>query len=186
MNSATDRHGFIGWHEMKYLEQGIDPKIIEYSRFLFIDNFMPKEDYYEIIKQKIEPNKWDDFLEEIITEITPKNGWKYTELVRKIFIKEKWWDRLFLMLEENASMQNIENNEKYLLQEYAQELIQLYSERLVKYVDRNLGRNYYQTACRYLRRMKKLGGNEKVNELIEHFRKTYPKRKALLDELNRV
>ena len=139
-----------------------------------------------ILKQKIEPNKWDDFLEEIITEITPKSGWKYTELVRKIFIKEKWWDRLFLMLKENASMQNIENNEKYLSQDYAQELIQLYSERLVKYVDRNMGRNHYQTACRYLRRMKKLGGNEKVNELIEHFRKTYPKRKALLDELNRV
>jgi len=166
--------------------QNDTPKIIEYARFLFIDNFMPKEDYYEILKQKIEPNKWDDFLEKIITEITPKSGWKYTELVRKIFIKEKWWDRLFLMLKENASMQNIENNEKYLSQDYAQELIQLYSERLVKYADRNMGRNHYQTACRYLRRMKKLGGNEKVKELIEYFRITYPKRKALLDELRRV
>ena len=166
--------------------QNDTPKIIEYARFLFIDNFMPKEDYYEILKHKIEPNKWHDFLEDIITEITPKGGWKYTELVRKIFIKEKWWDRLFLMLQENVSLQNIENNEKYLSQNYVQELTQLYSERLVKYVDRNMGRNHYQTACRYLRRMKKLGGNEKVNELIEHFRKTYPKRKALLDELNRV
>nr|NQU94465.1 SWIM zinc finger family protein [Bacteroidota bacterium] len=27
VNSAIDRHGFIGWHEMKYLEQGIDPII---------------------------------------------------------------------------------------------------------------------------------------------------------------
>jgi hypothetical protein len=161
-------------------------KIIEYARFLFIDNFMPKEDYYEILKQKIEPNKWVYFLEEIITEITAKGGWKYTELVRKIFIKEKWWDRLFLMLKENVSLQNIENNERYLSKDYAKELIQLYSERLVNYVNRNMGRNHYQTACRYLRRMKKLGGNEKVNELIEYFIMTYPKRKALLDELNRV
>ena len=161
-------------------------KIIEYARFLFIDNFMPKEDYYAILKRHTEPDKWNQFLEEIITEITPKGGWKYTELVRKIFIKEKWWDRLFLMLKENVSLQNIENDEKYLSKDYAQELIQLYSERLLKYVDRNMGRNHYQTACRYLRRMKKLGGNEKVNELIDYFRKTYPKRKALLDELNRV
>ena len=161
-------------------------KIIEYARFLFIDNFMPKEDYYEILKQNIEPSKWDNFLEEIITEITPKGGWKYTELVRKIFIKEKWWDRLFLMLKENVSLQNIENNESFLSKDYAQELIQLYSERLVKYVDRNMGRKHYQTACRYLRRMKKLGGNEKANKLIEHFKETYPKRKALLEELNRV
>ena len=147
---------------------------------------MPKEDYYEILKQNIEPSKWDNFLEEIITEITPKGGWKYTELVRKIFIKEKWWDRLFLMLKENVSLQNIENNESFLSKDYAQELIQLYSERLVKYVDRNMGRKHYQTACRYLRRMKKLGGNEKANKLIEHFKETYPKRKALLEELNRV
>jgi hypothetical protein len=34
--------------------------------------------------------------------------------------------------------------------------------------------------------MKKLGGNEQVNELIELFRKQYPKRKALMDELTRV
>ena len=161
-------------------------KIIEYSRFLFIDNFHPEQDYYQLLKQEIEPNKWNDFLEEIIREITPKGGWKYNELVREIFINEKWWDRLLLMLKKNVSLQNIENNEKYLSKDYTQELTQFYSERLVKYVDRNMGRNHYQTACRYLCRMKKLGGNEKVNELIEYFIKTYPKRKALLDELNRV
>lgn len=161
-------------------------KIIEYSRFLFIDNFHPEQDYYQLLKQEIEPNKWKDFLEEIIKEITPKEGWKYNGLVRKIYINEKWWDRLFFLLKENTSLENIENNEKYLSKDYSQELIQLYSDRLVKYVERFMGRNHYQTACRYLRRMKKLGGNEKVNELIEYFIKTYSKRKALLDELSRV
>lgn len=161
-------------------------KIIEYSRFLFIDNFHPEQDYYQLLKQEIEPNKWKDFLEEIIKEITPKGGWRYDELVRKIYINEKWWDRLFFLLKENTSLENIENNEKYLSKDYSQELIQLYSDRLVKYVERFMGRNHYQTACRYLRRMKKLGGNEKVNELIEYFIKTYSKRKALLDELSRV
>lgn len=161
-------------------------KIIEYSRFLFIDNFHPEQDYYQLLKQEIEPNKWKDFLEDIIKEITPKGGWKYNGLVRKIYINEKWWDRLFLLLKENTSLENIESNEKYLSKDYSQELIQLYSERLIKYVDKFMGRNHYQTACRYLRRMKKLGGNEKVNELIEYFKITYPKRKALLDELSRV
>jgi len=161
-------------------------KIIEYSRFLFIDNFHPEQDYYQILKQEIEPNKWKDFLEEIIKEITPKGGWKYNGLVRKIYINEKWWDRLFLLLKENTSLENIESDEKYLSKDYSQELIQLYSERLIKYVDRFMDRNHYQTACKYLRRMKKLGGNEKVNELIEYFKITYPKRKALLDELSRV
>jgi hypothetical protein len=34
--------------------------------------------------------------------------------------------------------------------------------------------------------MKKLGGNNKVSELIEFFRKQYPKRRALMDELTQV
>ncbi len=168
------------------LNQNDTVKIIEYARYRLINSFGATQDYYAILKQNVGPNKWKDFLEEIIKEVTPKGGWKYDGLIRKIYINEKWWDRLFLLLKQNTSLENIENNEKYLSKDYSVELIQLYSERLVKYVDRYMGRNHYQTACRYLRRMKKLGGKEEVNKLIKHFREAYPKRKALLDELNRV
>ncbi len=161
-------------------------KIIKYSRFLFIDNFHPEQDYYQILKKNIENEKWHPFLEEIIKEITPKNRWTYTELIRNIYIKEEWWDRLFIMLKQNLSMENIQQNEQYLSKDYSPELIDLYSERITNYVEKYIGRNHYQTACRYLRRMKKLGGNEQVNELIELFRKQYPQRKALMDELTRV
>jgi len=161
-------------------------KIIEYSRFLFIDNFHPEQDYYQILKDNIEDENWHPFLEEIIKEITPKHRWAYTELIRKIYIKEEWWDRLFFMLKQNISMENIQQNEQYLSKDYSSELIELYSERITNYVEKYIGRNHYQTACRYLRRMKKLGGNEQVNELIEQFRKQYPQRKALIDELTRV
>jgi hypothetical protein len=161
-------------------------KVIEYSRFLFIDNFHPKQDYFQILKENIEDEKWHPFLEEIIKEITPKNRWTYSELVRKIYIKEEWWDRLFLLLKQNLSMENIQQNEQYLSKDFSSELIELYSGRITNYVEKYIGRNHYQTACRYLRRMKKLGGNERVNELIELFRKQYPQRRALIDELTRV
>ena len=162
------------------------PKIIEYSRFLFIDNFHPEQDYYQILKDNIEDENWHPFLEEIIKEITPKQRWTYTELIRKIYIKEELWNRLFLMLKQNLSMENIQQNEQYLSKDYSSELIELYSERIINYVEKYIGRSHYQTACRYLRRMKKLGGNDKVNELIELFRKQYPQRRALIDELTRV
>ncbi len=161
-------------------------KIIEYAKFLFIDNFHPEQDYYQILKDNIEGENWHPFLEEIIKEITPKNRWTYTELIRIIYIKEKWWDRLFTMLKQNLSLENIQQNEQYLAKNYSSELIELYSERITNHVKKYVGRNHYQTACRYLRRMKKLGGNEQVNDLIELFIKQYPQRKALMDELNRV
>ena len=161
-------------------------KIIEYSRFLFIDNFHPEQDYYKILKENIEDEKWHSFLEEIIKEITPKNRWTYTGLIRKIYIKEEWWDRLFIMLKQNLSMENIQQDEQYLAKDFSFELIELYSERITNYVEKYTGRNHYQTACKYLRRMKKLGGNDQVNNVIELFRKQYPQRKALMDELSRV
>ena len=161
-------------------------KIIEYARFLFIDNFHPEQDYYQILKNTIENEKWHPFLEDIIKEITPKQRWNYTTLIRNIYIKEQWWDRLFLMLKQNLSLENIQHNEEYLAKDYSSELIEMYSERIINYVEEYMGRKHYQTACRYLRRMKKLGGNDRVNELIEQFRKQYPQRKALMDELTRV
>ncbi len=168
------------------LVQNDTPNIIKYARYRLIENFGATQDYYQILKNTIEPEKWHSFLEEIIKEVTPKNRWTYTELIRKIYIKEEWWDRLFLMLKQNLSLENIQENEQYLAKDYSAELIELYSERLTNYVEKFVGRNNYQTACRYLRRMKKLGGNERVNELIELFRKKYPQRKALMDELTRV
>jgi hypothetical protein len=166
--------------------QNDSTKIIEYARFLLIDNFHPEQDYYQVLKSTIEPEKWHPFLEDIITEITPKSRWTYKELIRDIYIKETWWDRLFLMLKENLSLENIQANEVYLATDYSTELIEFYRERITNYVEKYVGRNHYQTACKYLRRLKKLGGNQQVNELIELFKKLYPQRKALMDELNRV
>lgn len=168
------------------LVQNDTPNIIKYARYRLIENFGASQDYYQILKNTIEPEKWHSFLEEIIKEVTPKNRWTYTDLVRKIYIKEEWWDRLFLMLKQNLSLENIQENEQYLAKDYSAKLIELYSERLTNYVEKYVGRNHYQTACRYLRRMKNLGGNERVNELIELFRKQYPQRKALIDELKKV
>lgn len=168
------------------LAQNDTPNTIKYARYRLIDNFRGTQDYYEILKTNIEPKNWHTFLEEIIKEVTPKNRWTYTELIRTIYIKEEWWDRLFLMLKQNLSLENIQANEQYLAKDYCNELIELYSERITNYVERNMGRNHYQTACRYLRRMKNLGGNEKTNTLIVFFRNQYPQRKALIDELTKV
>lgn len=168
------------------LAQNDTIKIIEYARFRLINSFGGTQDYYQILKNNIEDEKWHSFLEDIIKEITPENRWTYTDLIRKIFINEKWWDRLFLMLKQNLSMENIQQNEQYLSKDYSVELIEFYSEKITNYVEKYIGRNHYQTACKYLRRMKKLGGNTQVNKLIEFFRKQYPQRKALMDELNQV
>jgi len=168
------------------LAQNDTPKIIEYARYRLISNFRGTQDYYQILKNTIEAEEWPPFLEALIKDITSKKRWHDYELVRSIYIKEEWWDRLIILLKENLSLGNIQENEQYLSKDYSAEVIALYSKRITNYVEKNVGRNHYQTACKYLRRMKKLGGNKQVNELIELFKKKYPQRKALMDELTRV
>lgn len=146
------------------------------------------EDYFELMRENTSSEKWNSDVEELIAHIqsNSKNAWNSRSLIRKIYIKQQWWNRLFELLKQTESLENIENEEQYLAKDYASELIQMYSNRLKNYVEKFIGREYYQKACRYLRRVKRLGGETEVNSLIEHFRKTYPARKALMDELNKV
>lgn len=160
--------------------------IIHYARYLLLDNFGKKQDYYKILKGTIHSEKWKDFLEEIISEITPFKKWHHVDLVREIYIKEKWWDRLFLLLKQNPSLENIQANEKYLVKDYAAQLIELYREKISSYLEFNVGRSHYRKACKYLRHMKKLGGDAQVNALIILFKQKYRQRRAFMEELNNV
>ncbi len=166
--------------------QNDNEKIIEYARYLFIDNFIHEQDYYLIMKNNVHPDNWHSFLEGIISDNVNKSRWTDIHLIAGIYIKEEWWSRLFELVKQNPSIQIIEYYEKYLSKDYASELSQLYESEIIKFLKLNTGRNHYKTACRYLRRMIKLGSREKVDKMIIGFKDKYRLRKALVDELNKV
>jgi cephalosporin-C deacetylase-like acetyl esterase len=62
----------------------------------------------------------------------------------------------------------------------------LYVNALLAYMKANAGRNHYKEACRYLRRVIKLGAREKADEVISFFRTQYRNRTALMEELRNV
>lgn len=181
----------IDWYRFLLIIAQIQKDVSEISKqatYLFVNDSRSDEDYFELMRANTASEKWDADVEKLILHIQTqsKNSWSSRELIRKIYIKQQWWNRLFELLKQTESLENIETEEHYLAKDYASELIQMYSARLTKYVDKFIGRVHYQKACRYLRRMKKLGGETEVKRLIEHFRKTHPKRMALMDELNKV
>ncbi len=182
---ATDWYRYL--LKIARLENEVS-EIIKQATYLFVNDSRSEEDYFELMRENTPAERWDSDVEKLINHIKAqsKNTWNSRSLIRKIYIKQQWWNRLFELLKQTESLENIETEEEYLAKDYASELIQMYSNRLKNYVEKFIGREHYQKACRYLRRMKKLGGETEVNSLIEHFRKTYPMRKALLDELNKV
>jgi len=161
-------------------------KIIEYARYLLIDNFRNKQDYYQILKEHVKPEEWNSFLESVIQDIAANKRWLDSRLIASIYIKEEWWDRLLELLRKSPDLNTIEHYEKYLAQDYANEITDLYSNEILKYIKNNVGRKHYQKVCRYLRKIIKLGAREKADEIITFLIKEYPNRKALLEELNNV
>jgi hypothetical protein len=161
-------------------------KIIEYARYLFVDGFRHDQDYYAILKKHTDKSEWHNFVEGIISEIRKKSHWSEIDVIAKIYIEEQWWERLLELVSGTKHLPYIQHYEKYLSDLYPAELAELYEKGIVDYLKRMTGRNHYQEACRYMRRIIKLGARKRVNELILFLRREYPQRRALLDELNKI
>jgi len=167
-------------------EQGDVEHIVAYARHLLIDNYTRGQDHYEILKAQIPPQDWKPFIEKVIEEISTKKRYVDPYQVASLFIKEQWWDRLLDLISKQPSLHTLEHFEPNFPKDYSEKLVGLYSTAVQKYLTENVGRNHYQTACRYLRRMTKLGGREEVSKVVSALREQYPQRKALLDELRTV
>lgn len=166
--------------------QNDSEKIIEYARLLLIDNFRNEQDYYQILKQHVKPEKWNAFVESVIHDVTTKKRWLDMGLVASIFIKEEWWDRLLDLVKKSPDFNTIDHYERYLSKNYSNDIVELYANGILLYMKNSMGRAHYQNACRYIRKIIKLGARDKANEIILYLRNEYPKRKALMEELDNV
>ena len=185
-----ERPGFVSeWYDWLVkisLAQNNKEKIIEYARWMLLYNFRHKQDYYGILKQHVNPENWKAFIEEVIKDITQKKHWDVERMLADIFIKEEWWDRLFGLVKKSPNLNTIEEYEKYLSKNYAPEIVQFYSEALIEYMKKNMGRDHYQNAVKYIRKIIKLGAKDKADQIISYLKVEYPKRKALMEELGKI
>jgi hypothetical protein len=174
------------WLLRVVIAQKDKPRIIEYAHFLFVDDFRQDQDYYSILKQHIEPAEWAGYVAGLVNEIKSKDRWSKFDVIGKIYITEKWWERLLELVSETKHLPYIQHYEQYLADKYPTELADLYELGIIDYLKRSVGRNHYKEACRYMRRMIKLGARDRVNKLVANLRKEYPLRTALIDELNKL
>lgn len=168
------------------LAQNDTQKIIEYARYLLIDNFQPQQDYYQILKQHVKPDQWNDFVDQLIHDIEAKSRGHHSDLVARILIKEARWEQLWDLVCELPFLQSVEYYESYFTKRHPDQLAELYAKRILEYMSQNMGRDHYKTACRYIRKIIKLGERQIANDLMDTLRKTYPQRKALMEELNNI
>ena len=179
----------IDWYDwlLKIAEsQNNTERIILYARYLLLESFNSKRDYYQILKETVPPEQWTDFVDTIIQEAMERKPYYRTDLVASIFIREEWWSRLLDLVKKEYTLDLLAKNEKLLAQHFPNELANLYAERIIRYVENHVGRSHYRTACRYIRRMIKLGARAKADEVISQLRQTHYRKKALMEELDNL
>lgn len=179
----------IDWYDwlLKIAESQKDTeRIILYARHLLLESHNPKRDYYQILKEIVPSEEWTNFVEAIVQEAMERKPYYRTDLVASIFIREEWWSRLLDLVKKEYTLDQLAKYEKLLAQHFPSELADLYAERIIRYVENHVGRSHYRTACKYIRKMIKLGAREKADEVISQLRQTHYRKKALMEELDNV
>ena len=154
--------------------------------YYFVLNGYEMANDYKLLKKTVPAGLWKDYLKKLIADLYAEKQWFDYDKISSVYIWEKMWDKYFTLLQNNVNFRNLEVAEKYLANSYADELVALYAEQILLYMEQFMGRKYYIEVCRYMRRMKKLGGSKTVDQLIETLRTTYKNRRALLEELDNV
>jgi len=188
----ADKRGLVSDWENRLLDiaiaKGDISETLSRTRTLYLEGSRSKRNLYKLMKQYVPAAEWDAFVRLLATDLLTQKGWHVKEQFAEMCIQEGWLDRLLAMVKENPTYNYIEKYEKHLAKNFSEELSDLYVGAVLRTMSStyNMGRNHYQEACRYLRRVMKLGQREKAIKAADTLRELYPRRKAMLEELGRL
>lgn len=169
--------------------QKLDDKenTLRLARYLYLHagRWNKEPDYYQLLKQLIPAAEWTAYVEDLINEVKEKHRSDY-DLLADIYIRESRWKDFLELVYNWPSFYRIEHAEKYMANIYPVDLADLYRECILADLERTSDRSHYQQMCQYIKRIIKLGAKKQALQLIEQLKKLYPRRKAMIEELNDV
>jgi hypothetical protein len=143
--------------------------------------------YYDTLKQHIPAAEWPAFVRKLIEQVASKRGgfWGSQQVLAEIYAREGMWPQL-LGLVQPGDMHVIERYKGHLHERYPDELCQVYERVALKAMAQASGRDQYRSACVYLERIIELGDDERARAIIDQLKALYPKRRAMIEELNKL
>jgi hypothetical protein len=160
--------------------------IISHARYLFNQANRDHKYYYKILKETVDQAEWLSFTDELIRQLSDQKRWGDPHLVAWICVEEERWEPLLKVCDRGFTLSGVQEYEKHLAKHYPEELAAIYKRKILELLDRSTGRNHYQEAARFIRRMKKIGAASQASELITFLKQKYPQRRALLEELEMI
>jgi SWIM zinc finger len=165
--------------------------IIENARILMLSNNRQHMPFYAILKKHVAKKDWDVFIGKLVQDLLEGGNWINVDLVAQIYVLQGEWERLVELLRKfiyhrYVGLDYVMRYEKYLIKDYAAELMDIYENGIVSLMEAASGRPQYAYACKFLAAMMKIGDSERVKMLVNDLRAKYPLRKAMLEELAKL
>lgn len=138
---------------------------------------------YEELKRLYDTEEWLDIRESLYQNIWKNNR----ELLPDILLRDGLKDRLLKLVISYPGLYYVQKYEKDLMQDYAKEILKKYKEEFQKLTENASTRDTYREIARQLRKLSRYAeGKSFVRDIISEWKEKYPKRKAMMEELDKV
>ncbi len=165
--------------------EGDSGEVIRLTKALFLSS--GDFHHYDLLKQSVPPAEWPLVVQELIQNLTKtRDDWVFGPYyLPEIYAREGMWDKLLEMVkQEKISL--LERYRKPLEERYPTEVCAFYEQAIYRNMVTSSSRKVYQQVCQYISRMKKLGQPEQADQIIRELQAKYPKRRALMEELEKI
>ncbi len=140
------------------------------------------EKYFEL-KELYTDSEWAKLKDGLLKKIRKNNRKYYPEILQKEGLKEK----LLQFVLDEKGLWLAQKYEKYLIDDYPEQLFEKYKKELNEQMAFAYKRDMYRDIVRILRKISRLeGGKPLVKSLAEKWRAEYPRRRAMLEELDKL
>ena len=174
--------------------------IRQLTRYFAFDRGFSKE-YYRQWRQTYPETEWKDVVEKVIADLTgeaierhKKSYWSdkrnpaILSDIAPILIEEEYWDRLLTHVQTEHYLDTILKYHEHLVKRFPKELLALYLPEFKRAgVHVNDRSQYADLAGKMLRVMTDIPeGKEKIQAVASELIAQYPRRPAMIDELNKI
>lgn len=163
-------------------KEGKNGDIQKWARVLFFEHRHSME-HYKILKCTYSQDEWKLEIEKIVKILYVKNNWGYfanAETLAKIFVEEKYYDRLLGSLQENnQDLSFVKRYASYVQDENPDIIINIYLKGAENRAN-HTGRNVYEEIVGYLKLASSIkGGKVKAENLAKNLLQKYANRPAM-------
>ena len=189
----ADSPGYVrSWEDwLMKLAEATDDKtaLVDMLEKRFLSDWGGGMDYYRKLKKTIPAKDFKKKTEEYLLFFKNKTSRfrsHFNQSVANILEEEKRWDELMDMVEENPSLHLLDHYQKHLAKGRKEQYAALYEKQVRALMDTSSNRNGYVECIWYLKKIKSLGFAKKAKQVANDWRETYPRRRALMDELGKA